>query len=180
VDLGVEHLQEGTEVAVARSGEERIDDAALLREVTVRLRRAAHAPAGAARQLLGGRLGAVEDRRDLGEGHAEDVVQHERESLGGAERVQDHQHGQADGVGQHRFVLGIDGVRQRHHRVMSGELRRASRRVRRDRSMFRQTRPTTVVSQACMLSTAIGSWSRIRSHASWRASSVSLTEPSIW
>jgi hypothetical protein len=37
--VGVEHLQEGIEVAVARGGEERIDDASLPREVTVRLRR---------------------------------------------------------------------------------------------------------------------------------------------
>ncbi len=34
-------------------------------------------------------------------------MQREREPLGGAERVEDHEQGGADGVGQERFVLGV-------------------------------------------------------------------------
>ncbi len=82
-DIGVEHLKQGIEVAVARSGEERIDDTPLPREVTVRLRRVAQAPAGAAGELLGGRFGAVKGGGDVDERHAKDVVQHKRESLRG-------------------------------------------------------------------------------------------------
>jgi hypothetical protein len=39
LDVGIEHFQEGIEVATARSGQERIDDPSLSREVAVGLRR---------------------------------------------------------------------------------------------------------------------------------------------
>ena len=57
--------------------------------------------------------------------------------------------------------------------------RDASRRVLRDRSMLRQTRPTTVVSQARRFSTSLVSVRLRRIQASWTASSASLTEPSM-
>jgi hypothetical protein len=55
----------------------------------------------------------------------------------------------------------------------------SSRRDRRTRSMSRHTRATTVVSQPPRLATASASERLRRSHASWTASSASLSEPSI-
>jgi len=48
-----------------------------------------------------------EDGGDPVERHAERVVQHEGEPFGGAERVQDHEQGDAHGVGEHRLLLGV-------------------------------------------------------------------------
>jgi hypothetical protein len=45
------------------------------------------------------------------------VVQHEREPLGGGQRVEDHQQRETDRVGQQRFMLGIDPVRAADDRV---------------------------------------------------------------
>ena len=84
-DVGVEHGQERVEVAVARGGQEGVDDLALALDVGVGHRLLAlDAPAGAAGQLAG-RLGrALDDRRDLVEGDGEDVVQDEGQPLGRA------------------------------------------------------------------------------------------------
>ncbi len=51
--------------------------------------------------------GAVDDRRDLVEGHSEHVVQNEREPLGGAQRLEDHEQGETHRVGQERLVLRV-------------------------------------------------------------------------
>src|SRR6202007_294433 len=69
-DLRVEHLEQTLEVAVARRGEERIDDLALLGEALgARLRLdSPHAPSGAARKLARCRGGAPGDRGDLSRG----------------------------------------------------------------------------------------------------------------
>ena len=55
----------------------------------------------------------------------------------------------------------------------------SSRRDRRERSMSRQTRATTVVSQPPRFSTGFPPERSSRSQASWTASSASLAEPSI-
>ena len=55
----------------------------------------------------------------------------------------------------------------------------SSRRVLRERSTFRHTRATTVVTQAPRLSTQLASDRLSRSQASWTASSASASEPSI-
>jgi hypothetical protein len=55
----------------------------------------------------------------------------------------------------------------------------SSRRARRARSMSRETRPTTVVSQAPRFSTAASSVRLKRSQASWTASSASSSVPSM-
>ena len=55
----------------------------------------------------------------------------------------------------------------------------SSRRDLRERSMFRHTLATTVVSQPPMFSTASVSARLTRSQASCSASSASLAEPSI-
>ena len=57
--------------------------------------------------------------------------------------------------------------------------RSSSRRDRRERSMSRLTRATTVVSHPRRFSTPLVSERLSRSHASWTASSASLGEPSI-
>ena len=51
--------------------------------------------------------GAVDDRRDLVERHAEDVVEHEGEPLGRLERVEHDEKREADRIGEHRFGLGF-------------------------------------------------------------------------
>jgi hypothetical protein len=55
----------------------------------------------------------------------------------------------------------------------------SSRRVRLARSTSRQTRPTTVVSQPPRLSIAALSLRLSRSQASWTASSLSSSVPSM-
>ncbi len=55
----------------------------------------------------------------------------------------------------------------------------ASGRVRRVRRKFRQTRATTVVSQARRFATSLVSDRLSRIQASWTASSASLSEPSM-
>jgi len=77
-------------------------------------------------------------------------------------------------------VLGVDSVR----RVATiGPGTRTpigpSRRDRRARIMFSDTRATTVVNQAPRFATALVSVRLSRSQASWTASSASLSEPSI-
>jgi hypothetical protein len=128
---GVEHLQEGIEIAVARSSEERVDDTPLLREVTVGLRRVAQAAPGAAGELLGGRFGAIERGGDVGERHGEHVVQHKREPLGGTERVEHHQQRQTYRLGQKRLVFRVillkvdDGIRDVHRELLASRCARA-------------------------------------------------------
>jgi hypothetical protein len=56
---------------------------------------------------------------------------------------------------------------------------KSSRRALRARSLSRQIRPTTVVSQMRTSSIAAASLRSSRNHASWTASSASLTEPSM-
>ena len=88
---------------------------------TVRL--GAHAPACPAGELARRLRGALDDRRDLVEGHGEDVVQHEREPLRRRQRVQHREQRQADRIGQQRLVLGIDPVHPVDDRIRepSGE-----------------------------------------------------------
>ena len=57
--------------------------------------------------------------------------------------------------------------------------RASSRRVVRDRSMFRQTRATIVVNHPPRFSTPSAPERLSRSQVSWTASSASVSEPSI-
>ena len=93
---------------LTRGGQEGVDHLALALQVDVGDGRfALNAPAGTAGQLTRRLGGAFHDGGDLVEGHGEDVVQDEGQPLGGAERVQDHQQGDADRVGEERLVLGV-------------------------------------------------------------------------
>ena len=113
-DVGVEQREQRVEVAAARGREEGVDDLALPAQIGVRRRRSRPARgAGRGWRAAGPRpASAPTMRRDLVERHGEHVVQHERQPLGGRQRVEHHQQREADRVGQHRFVLGV-GVGRR-------------------------------------------------------------------
>jgi len=71
VHVGMEDLEQGVEVPVARSCEERVGDLPLTREIGFGSRHVLHPPAPAACKLLNGGLGPVKGSGDLGEPHAE-------------------------------------------------------------------------------------------------------------
>ena len=107
-DVGVEDGEQRVEVALAGGREERVDELGLPQPVGVRSHVLSLHPASrAAGELPGGRCAAPDDRRDLVERHGEHVVQHEGDALGGRQRVEHDQQGEADGVGQQRLLLGI-------------------------------------------------------------------------
>ncbi len=105
LDVGIEHGEERLEVAIARGSEERVDQLPLSHEIRIGLGEPRTSPR-AAGKLLRGCFGAVEDRGDLRESHAEHVVQHEREPLRRTQRIEHHQQREADGVGDQRLLLG--------------------------------------------------------------------------
>ena len=102
-------------------------------------------------------------------------MQHERQALGGRQRLEHDQQRQPDRVGQQRLVLGIESGPAR---LTSGSgtriVERLLARVSRERSTLRQTRATTVVSQARRFSISPASERLRRSQASCTASSASL------
>ena len=129
----------------------------------------------AAGQLPRRRRGAPHHRCDLVEGHTEQVVQHEGEALGGRERVEHDEQRRPDGRREDGVVLGVVG-----RRSFSGALCPARPRgadAPRPRSMSRQIRPTTVVSQPGRLSISVASARASRSHVSCTASSASVSDP---
>ena len=79
------------------------------REIDIlNVRRALHAAACAARKLPCCGWGALHDFRNLVEGDAEEIVQHEREALGGIQGVEDHEQRETNRVGHERFLLRIN------------------------------------------------------------------------
>jgi hypothetical protein len=109
-------------------------------------------------------------------------VQHEREALGGAEGASTTSNARptefARSVscsGSMIWSLWADGAYGEDIAASS----ESSRRDRRCCSMFKQTRATTVVSHAPRFSMLSTSERLSRSHASWRASSASLIDPTI-
>src|SRR5262245_12521925 len=68
-------------------------------------------PPRPARELTRRYGGAIHDRCDLVERHAEHIVQHERESFRRLERLQYHEERQSDRVGDDGIGLGIVGAR---------------------------------------------------------------------
>ena len=133
------------------------------------------------RQLARRCGGSPDDRGDLLEGDGEQVVQHERDPLGRGEAVKHDQQRQPDGVRQER-----PRARGRaRSRLESGSAKSSSRVEQLGRSRaarlegVRQTRETTVVSQAPRFSTPLVSERLKRIHASCSASSASVLEPSI-
>ena len=99
-DVGMEHGEQRVEVAVARGGQEGVDDFPLAGAIRAGSRgRTLHPAARAARELPGRARGASQDRRDLVEGQVEHVVQHEGHPLGRRQRVEDHEERETDRVG---------------------------------------------------------------------------------
>jgi hypothetical protein len=172
-------VEQRREVAVAGCGEEGPDD--LMVDGAVAVRRAVRCsepPARPASQRSYGDGLAPEDHCDLVERNTEHFVQHEREPLGRRQSVEHDQQRKPHRVGQHRLVLGTTAAFRNEIPLLDRASSGASPRDVRVRSMFRQTRATTVVSQPPRLSMPSGE--RLsRSHASCTASSASVAEPSI-
>ena len=107
-DLRVEQLEQCTEVASARGGQECVDDLAAALEAGLGGHIGALDPAPRpARQLPGRNLRAADDRSDVFERHREHVMQHKRHPLGGAQGLEHDEQRQADRVGHHRFMLRV-------------------------------------------------------------------------
>ena len=116
-DVGVEELEQPAEVAVAAGGDEGVDDLAVGgRGVAVGSLDAAAGPGG---ELAGRGRRAVDDRGDVLEGHREDVVEHEREALGGLERLEHDEQRGSHGVGGQGLALRVRRrlVRVGDHRI---------------------------------------------------------------
>jgi hypothetical protein len=106
-DARIEHRQQRLEVAPARGGQEGADQRLLVGQIGVGGRPPElHAAAGAARQLPRRHRRAPHDRRDVIEREIEHVVQDERHPLCRRQRLQHHQQGDADRVGQQQLALG--------------------------------------------------------------------------
>jgi len=178
-DGWVQQREKSVEVTTARSGKEGVDDLSMAGEIGVRHLRSLYPAACTAGELPGGGRGASHDGTDLVEGDGEHVVQDEGEPLCRSQGLENHQQRRADRVGQECFVLGVVPVPEAHDRVGRWALIGSSRRDLRERNMSRETLATAVVSHPPRFSTSLVSEQLSRSHASWTASSASLSEPSI-
>src|SRR6266568_7321515 len=113
--IWVEHRKKGVEVTTARGSEEGVDYFSLAGEIDVGISgRSLHPPTCAARKLPCRGRGAPHDGCNLVERYGEEVVQHERETLGGIQGVEYHEQCETDRVGQQSFVFGIDSLLAAH------------------------------------------------------------------
>jgi len=176
-DVGVEHREQATEVAIARSREERVDDLLSPAAVGVGARRAAPDAAAGAAGELACRLGrAVEKRRDLVERDREEVVEDERHPLARREGLEHDE--QRDCRPRRRARLRRRG-RRRPRPPDPGPGRpgaRGARRGRGARSGIRARRPSSATRRGSRSSQA--SVRLRRSQVSCTASSASACEPS--
>ena len=69
-----------------------------------------HASPGPASELLRGGFGTMQDSRDVSKRHAEHVVQHKRQPLGGIEHVEHDEQRKPDRVGNQGLSLGVSAV----------------------------------------------------------------------
>jgi hypothetical protein len=106
-------------------------------------------------------------------------VEHEREPLCRLEAFEDHEHCEADRVREQAGVFGSMVASVLTTGSGSQVPVRFSRRDCRALSMSMHTRPTRVVSQPLMLLIEALSERVLLIQASWRASSASVTDPSI-
>src|SRR6266566_9616445 len=91
-DIWVEHREKCVEVTAARGSEESVDYFSLRCEIDVGSRgRSLHPAACATRELSCRGWGASHDGSNLVERYGEEVVQHERETLGGIQGVEYHE-----------------------------------------------------------------------------------------
>src|SRR6266571_3511300 len=120
-DVRVEQGEKRVKVTGARGGEEGVDHFSLVGEIGVGNRcHSSHTAARAARELPCCSRGALHYSRNLVEGHGKDVVQHEREALGGSQGIEDHEQRETDRVGQQRLVLGVDSALTAHNWLRYG------------------------------------------------------------
>ena len=157
-DVGVQHREQPLEVAAAGGGQERVDDLPVGGgRVAVRALDAAPRPRG---ELPRRRRRSVDDQRDVLERHREQVVEHERQALGGLQRLEHDEQRGADRVGGQRLRLrvrrGVVRPRDRSGRAAGRASSASSRRRLRASSIVRHTRETTVVSHPPMFSTRAG------------------------
>ena len=108
-DIGIEKRNKALELTATGCAEEGVDHLPLPSKIRIwsrQLRPLDSAPRPA--RELSCCLGRSPDHRsDLGEGHLEHVVEHEREPLGRREGIEHDQEREADRVGQHRFLFGL-------------------------------------------------------------------------
>ena len=117
-DIRVEQRQQRLEVAAASRGKEGVDDPTLDRDVGVGLWLRRLDPAASPTGELASRAWrTADDRGDLLERDGEHVVEHERESLGRAECLEDDEQRETDRISRDRIRLrragrGHDRFRQ--------------------------------------------------------------------
>ena len=182
-DVGIEHGQQALEVALAGGGQEGVDDPALLVRVGVG---DGGAPCTRRRARLASWRAAVGVRSTIGAISSNGTANmscrtNARRSAGGSvssttsSARPTESASSASCSGSMPAALETIGSGMR---TWSGSSV-SSRRDSRGRSMSRHTRAVTVVSQPARFSITSASERCRRSHASWTASSASLSEPSI-
>ncbi|MBO0654612.1 hypothetical protein J1792_18050 [Streptomyces triculaminicus] len=108
------NLQQLLELTVAGRGQEGLGHLALLSSGACRLLGGLYFPAGAGGEHFGRVGGLAENGADLREGHGEHVVQHERQAFNRAQRVEDRQQREADGVPECNRSSPSGSVVERH------------------------------------------------------------------
>ena len=181
VTSGSRTFEQALEVAVARGSEEGVNDRPLTVEVGIRDRGALDPAAAAAGELAG--RGARFDRRSARCRRTGWAKTSWRTNATRSAGESDSRTARSARPIESPSIASCSGSapvtgNRRSDPATCGS-RGASRRVLRERSVFRHTRPTTVVSQARMFSTSLASVRLSRIHDFWTASSASLSEPSI-
>ena len=121
----IEQRQQGAEIPAPGGSQEGGDHFPLPGPRGIRCRgRSLHPAPGPAGELPRRHRGTVNDCADLAERHIEDVVQDEREPLGGSQRVQHHHQRGTDRIGQQRLVLRAGLAGWLEARVKLGRLGR--------------------------------------------------------
>src|SRR6266568_5398858 len=124
-NIWVEYREKRVEVTAMRGSEEGVNYFSLRCEIDVGSRgRSLHPAACAARELSCRGRRTSHDGSNLVERYGEEVVQHERETLGGIQGVEYHEQCETDRVGQQSFVFGIDSLLAAHDWVGSMHIQR--------------------------------------------------------
>jgi hypothetical protein len=109
--VGRQHRQQSVDIAGPRCCEERLDHRPLADQIPFRDNGfAAHPPSRPAGQFLSRHRRTLDDRGDLVERHREQIVQHERDPLGGTQPVQQNKEGKSDGIGELGLTLRVAGA----------------------------------------------------------------------
>ena len=180
-DVRVEHGDQRVEVAAASGREERVHDLALVAEIGVGWRRPRSGRAGGHGSPAGAPPPASDPPSARSRRTARRTCRAARRP-GARQATASRAPPAARGRPSRRAVPRCSGSSPSSRLTIgSGTCTSSgsSRRVLRERSMFRQTRATTVVSHPPRFSTWLASERLSRSQASCTASSASLTEPSI-